>query len=171
MISALRTWSLCCWVDPLLSVDVSPTQLHWLVSWGAININFNMAVPYKTSQIAFALIDPEICSYSFAMGNKTLPLGSKASLVIAAATTASSWMTVPYLVSGFIFYAFLCNVLRFRRRDAMHRKYYYPDRKSLGTMTSVDAQQITTYFSELEFPKIYYTSVQFALFKVYILLA
>lgn len=107
-----------------------------------------------------------LCLYIFAMGNKTLPPGSEAVPVTAATITAFSWTTVPYLVSGFVFYVFVCNVLRFRRRDTMHRKYYYPDRKSLGSMTNVDAQQITMYLAELEFPKLYYTSVQFALFKV-----
>ncbi len=48
----------------------------------------------------------------------------------------------------------------------MHRKFYFPDRKSLAKMTNVEAQLITQYMAELEFPKIYYTSVQFALFKV-----
>ena len=34
-------------------------------------------------------------------------------------------------------------------------------------MTNVDAQAIIMYLLELEFPRLYYTSLQFALFKTY----
>ncbi|KAJ5047122.1 uncharacterized protein L3040_002965 [Drepanopeziza brunnea f. sp. 'multigermtubi'] len=34
-------------------------------------------------------------------------------------------------------------------------------------MTNTEAQEIMEYMSELEFPKIYHTSIQFALFKTY----
>jgi hypothetical protein len=80
--------------------------------------------------------------------------------------TAAAWAWSPYAVSLSVFYVFVCSFLRFQRRDAMHRKFYFPDRKSLAKMTNVEAQLITQYMAELEFPKIYYTSVQFALFKV-----
>jgi hypothetical protein len=48
----------------------------------------------------------------------------------------------------------------------MHKKYNFPDKASLSKMTNVEAQAIMQYLAELEFPKIYETSVQFALFKV-----
>lgn len=48
----------------------------------------------------------------------------------------------------------------------MARKFNYPDKASLSRMTNVDAQAIMQYVAELEFPKLYEMSVQFALFKV-----
>ena len=48
----------------------------------------------------------------------------------------------------------------------MQRKFNFPDRQSFSRMTNVDAQEILCYVTELEFPKIVLTSLQFALFKV-----
>lgn len=48
----------------------------------------------------------------------------------------------------------------------MAKKFNYPDKASLSRMTNVDAQAIMQYVAELEFPKLYEMSVQFALFKV-----
>lgn len=48
----------------------------------------------------------------------------------------------------------------------MAKKFNYPDRASFSRMTNVDAQAIVQYVAELEFPKIYEMSLQFALFKV-----
>jgi predicted transcriptional regulator len=48
----------------------------------------------------------------------------------------------------------------------MCRKFGYTNRESFSRMTNVDAQAIIVYLSQLEFPKIYTSSVQFALFKV-----
>lgn len=67
----------------------------------------------------------------------------------------------------FAFYICLCSFLRFQRRDAMQKKFNFPDRQSLSGMTNVDAQAIIMYLLELEFPRLYYTSIQFALFKTY----
>ncbi len=64
-------------------------------------------------------------------------------------------------------YIILCSILRFQRRNAMQKKFNFPDRKSLSRMTNVDAQAINAYLWELEFPKLYYTSTQFTLFKTY----
>jgi hypothetical protein len=72
----------------------------------------------------------------------------------------------PYIVPIVISYSLLCPLLRFQRRDAMQKKYNLPDRKSLSQMTNVQAQEILQYLTELEFPQMSYTSVQFALFKV-----
>lgn len=63
-------------------------------------------------------------------------------------------------------YPIVCSLLRFRRRDAMRKRFNYPDKASLSRMTNVDAQAIIEYISKLEFPKLYEMSVQFALFKV-----
>lgn len=48
----------------------------------------------------------------------------------------------------------------------MHKKFNFPTKQSFSRMTNVEAQQITTYVGELEFPKLYETSLQFALFRV-----
>jgi len=71
-------------------------------------------------------------------------------------------LIVPALLS----YTALCSLLRFRRRNAMQKKFNYPDVASLSRMTNVDAQEIIQYLSELEFPLVYVRSLQFALFKV-----
>ena len=75
---------------------------------------------------------------------------------------------VSFLVALFFsFYICLCSFLRFQRRDAMQKKFNFPNRQSLSSMTNVDAQAIIVYLLELEFPRLYYTSIQFALFKTY----
>lgn len=67
----------------------------------------------------------------------------------------------------FAFYICLCSFLRFQRRDAMQKKFNFPGRQSLSGITNVDAQAIIMYLLELEFPRLYYTLIQFALFKTY----
>ncbi|KIM94580.1 hypothetical protein OIDMADRAFT_45571 [Oidiodendron maius Zn] len=54
-----------------------------------------------------------------------------------------------------------------QRRSAMQRRFGYTDRESLSKMTNVDAQEIMTYLQQLEFPRIFLSSLQFALFKTY----
>jgi len=80
------------------------------------------------------------------------------------ATQTMGWS--PLVITLVALYAVLCSFLRYQRRDSMHKKLGFPDRRPLSSMTNVEAQSITAYLSELEFPKLYYTSVQFALFKV-----
>ncbi|KAK9428982.1 hypothetical protein V1505DRAFT_375469 [Lipomyces doorenjongii] len=75
-----------------------------------------------------------------------------------------SW--TPYFMQGFLLYVLLCSLLRFRRRDAMHKKFNYT-KATYSKMTNVDAQAIMSYLAELEFPKIFLASIQFALFKTY----
>src|ERR1700689_2705725 len=72
----------------------------------------------------------------------------------------------PYIVPIVLSYSLLCSLLRFRGQDAMRRKFNFPDRKSFSQMTNVQAQEILAYLAEFEFPQMYYTSIQFALFKV-----
>ncbi|MCJ1245350.1 hypothetical protein MMC30_002554 [Trapelia coarctata] len=48
----------------------------------------------------------------------------------------------------------------------MHKKFNYPTRAALSKMTTDDAWAIQMYLAELEFPKVFSTSVFFALFKV-----
>jgi len=82
----------------------------------------------------------------------------------ALTKVAISWS--PYLVTALLGYVGLCSLLRFRRRDAMAKKFNFPDRASFARMTTVEAQAITQVLAELEFPKLYELSIQFALFKV-----
>ncbi|KAH7330067.1 hypothetical protein BKA65DRAFT_508404 [Rhexocercosporidium sp. MPI-PUGE-AT-0058] len=93
------------------------------------------------------------------MANTTAPLTS------SSAAHYTAW--TPYIVGGILLYTLLCSALRFNRRDAMLKRFNVTDRNSLAGMTNVEAQAIMCQLAELEFPKLYYTSVQFALFKTY----
>jgi hypothetical protein len=73
------------------------------------------------------------------------------------------------VMQSLLVYALLCRSLRMQRRNAMHKKFGYKDRESLSKMTTVDAQEIMTYLRQLEFPRIFRSSLQFAMFKVYYL--
>ncbi|PBP24545.1 hypothetical protein BUE80_DR004567 [Diplocarpon rosae] len=75
--------------------------------------------------------------------------------------------TVPLFVASLLAYLVLCSLLRYQRRDAKVKKYGFTDREAMKKMSNVEAQEIITYLAELEFPKVYYTSIQFALFKTY----
>lgn len=90
--------------------------------------------------------------------NLTLPV------IPALDEGALSWGS--YLVPVVLLYPIVCSALRFRRRDAMRKKFNYSDKASLSRMTNVDAQAIIEYIAELEFPKLFEMSLQFALFKV-----
>jgi hypothetical protein len=92
------------------------------------------------------------------MANNSLPLRETHS------QAGTSWN--PYIIAALILYPILCSYLRFQRRDAMHKKFSFPTKASLSNMTNVEAQQITQYVGELEFPKIYEVALQFALFRV-----
>jgi hypothetical protein len=48
----------------------------------------------------------------------------------------------------------------------MAKKFNFPIKESLARMTNVEAQQISKYIAELEFPRMFVTSLQFALFQV-----
>ena len=87
------------------------------------------------------------------IGISRLKAGDKASLVALGVTAFAS-------------YALLCNALRFRRRDGMVKKYGYHDRASMSKMTTTEAQEIIKTLTELEWPTVFVTSVEFALFKV-----
>lgn len=81
-----------------------------------------------------------------------------------ASSSTKKW--TPYVFTLVAFYAVLCSLLRYQRRDALHKKLGLSDRRPLSEMTVVEAQSITAHLAEFEFPKIFYTSIQFALFKV-----
>lgn len=67
-------------------------------------------------------------------------------------------------------YVILCSALRRRRVRRMTRKLKFPDRKSLSKMTNVEAQHILQEMAEWEFPTLFLKSLQFALFKVGVIL-
>lgn len=90
----------------------------------------------------------------FNMGN-----ASNLSVAPFLSLEQASW-TPHIIIFGLLSYTILCWLLRFQRRDAKLKKYGFVDRKSLARMTNVEAQEITNYMAELEFPKIYYTSIQ-----------
>jgi hypothetical protein len=92
------------------------------------------------------------------MGNSSQPL------LESSSQSGTSWS--PYIILALILYPMLCSYLRFQRRDAMHKKFNFPTKDSFSKMTNVEAQEIITYLGELEFPKIYEISLQFALFQV-----
>ncbi|ESZ91349.1 hypothetical protein SBOR_8257 [Sclerotinia borealis F-4128] len=84
---------------------------------------------------------------------------------------ASSFLPSPPSTTVILFiistYLLAIHYLRFSRRDSMVKKFGYNTRESFKYMTNTDAQKITSYIGELEFPRFYKTSLQFALFKTY----
>lgn len=78
----------------------------------------------------------------------------------------SSNYPITVLFTVLLVYAAICSSLRFRHEKAMLRRFNYPDRASLANMTSNDAQSILAYIMSYEFPFIYKTALQFAIFKV-----
>lgn len=78
-------------------------------------------------------------------------------------STVASW---PSLVTIFVLYVALCRSLRFRHEKAMLRRFKYTDRASLANMSNDDASEILKSIIVYEFPKLYHSSLQFAIFKV-----
>ncbi|KAK1970818.1 hypothetical protein LY78DRAFT_652560 [Colletotrichum sublineola] len=77
---------------------------------------------------------------------------------LATTTTAVA------LIAGWIA---LCAFLRFRRITNLQKKMGFTDRRSLARMTNDQAHLILKNIIELEFPKLYLLSLQFAIFKTY----
>ena len=94
--------------------------------------------------------------------------GSTGLSCIAISRLESGDRTAWLLLGATIFasYALLCNALRFRRRDQLQKKYGYYDRESMGRMTTTEAQEILKTLIQSEWPLLYMTSIEFALFKV-----
>ncbi|KAM3065133.1 hypothetical protein ACMFMG_006106 [Clarireedia jacksonii] len=80
-------------------------------------------------------------------------------------TSLVSYPTLSILLC--VSYVLLVRLLRFSRVNSMTRKLGYTNRESFKRMTNEDAQTINSYLAELEFPKVYLSSLQFALFKTY----
>lgn len=91
--------------------------------------------------------------------NTTIPLSpsSPTSFLSSHKTTILLLLTT---------YLLLVHILRYSRRDAMLKKFGYTTRESLAKMTNTDAQAIMSNLGELEFPRFFKMSLQFALFKV-----
>jgi hypothetical protein len=88
---------------------------------------------------------------------------------LAALKLPRTWSWTTVAIPSFLVYTLLCNYLRMQRRNAMVKKFGYTTRASMAKMSNVDAQEITAYLGQLEFPRLYLASLQFALFKVFIL--
>ncbi|KAK9482719.1 hypothetical protein V1527DRAFT_475542 [Lipomyces starkeyi] len=76
-------------------------------------------------------------------------------------SSRGSW--TPYFIPGFLLYVLLCSSsIPATRCNAQKVQLY---KRNISKMTNVDAQAIMSYLGELEFPKIFLASIQFALFK------
>lgn len=73
-------------------------------------------------------------------------------------------LLLPYI---FTIYLILIRLLRYRRAEATERRYGSSAQKPLAAMTATEAQAIIAILAEREFPRIFASSVFFALFKTY----
>lgn len=62
-------------------------------------------------------------------------------------------------------YPFLISVLRFRRIEAVKKKYAYSTRERMAKMTDNEAHEILNIISDLEFPAMFEKGLQLALFR------
>jgi hypothetical protein len=84
-------------------------------------------------------------------------------------STDESKMSIPWgyvLVTSIVLYPIIQQYLRYARERAMLKKFNYPTRTSMAKMTNQDAFLIQKYIASLEFPKLFESSIQFALFRV-----
>ncbi len=89
----------------------------------------------------------------------------------AAPGTLPAWCLSWQICVAFLaVYLSVCSFLRFRFEEAMLRKFNYLDRNSMSRMTNDDAQAIMKYIMDQEFPQFYQLALQFAIFKVRMLL-
>ncbi|KAF7895860.1 hypothetical protein EAF00_005875 [Botryotinia globosa] len=95
--------------------------------------------------------------------NTTIPLTPLSSASISFVETPSK-TTMLIIIST---YLLIVHILRLSRQYSMIEKFGYKTRESLKNMTNTDAQAIIGHIGELEFPRFYVTSLQFALFKTY----
>lgn len=76
----------------------------------------------------------------------------------------NQWL--PYFVGFLIGYPLLIKALRHRRLGQMKKKFHFPTRESMAKMTDEEAFLIQKEMAQLEFPFMFLTSGQFALFRV-----
>ncbi|CAI7672442.1 unnamed protein product [Penicillium bialowiezense] len=77
----------------------------------------------------------------------------------------NQWL--PYFVGFLIGYPLLIKALRHRRLGQMKKKFHFPTRESMAKMTDEEAFLIQKEMAQLEFPFMFLTSGQFALFRTY----
>lgn len=70
-----------------------------------------------------------------------------------------------YLLLLVPIYPLLASTLRFRRIDAVQKKYGYSTREQMSKMTDSEAHEILKIISELEFPAMFEKGLQLALFR------
>ncbi|KAK2040212.1 hypothetical protein LZ31DRAFT_558091 [Colletotrichum somersetense] len=90
--------------------------------------------------------------------------GHLSDIALMPKTLASTAAMAVALIAGWVA---LCAFLRFRRIANLQKKTAFTDRASLARMTNDQAHLILKNMAELEFPKMYILSLQFALFKTY----
>ena len=71
------------------------------------------------------------------------------------------------ILLGAALYLVLVRLLRFRRREAIRKKYGMLNRSDFARLTADQAQDILEELVEMEFPKLMGFSIVFALFKTY----
>lgn len=100
-------------------------------------------------------------------------------LTVLAPTTLALFASIPiatfyvsaavghkYFIAVTVAYLTACRILRYRRRDAMHKKFYFPTKESLKRMSTDQAYEIDKYVKELEFPTLYDLGGRLGIFQV-----
>lgn len=82
-----------------------------------------------------------------------------------AALSVSRYSWSSLLSLAVAVYLLLASSLRFRRIDAVKRKYGFYSRDSLAKMTDNEAHEILNFISDLEFPTMFEKGLQLALFR------
>lgn len=88
------------------------------------------------------------------------------SMISEAGNTIRGPQLLPYAAGLLLAWPVITISLRFQRLRQMHKKYDYPTRESMATMTDDDAFNIQKNVAQLEFPFMFTKSLQFALFRV-----
>jgi hypothetical protein len=79
---------------------------------------------------------------------------------------ASSEQILAGVAAVAVAYPLLVSALRFRRMKQIQKQFDFPTRESMANMTDDQAWKILLGVLQLEFPFMYTTSLQFALFRV-----
>ncbi|KAF8197139.1 hypothetical protein BJ912DRAFT_954913 [Pholiota molesta] len=74
---------------------------------------------------------------------------------------------VTAVIGGFALWLLLVRALRWRRYNAIHRKYGPKWNNGLGTITPQEAQEITHLSTVFDMPQLLFNALSFALFKTY----
>jgi hypothetical protein len=74
---------------------------------------------------------------------------------------------VTAVIGGFALWLLIVRALRWRRYNAIHRKYGPKWNNGLGTITPQEAQEITHLSTVFDMPQLLFNALSFALFKTY----